>query len=187
MLAVQLNRFRCGGTAVAFCIWHGLADAGAMIGLFNTLAAINRGEGPINPGGLIVDASAIFRPGNLVSSPVMHLKNQVNRFRCGGTGVAFCIWHGVADGGGLMGLFNTLAAINRGEGPINPGGLVVDASAIFRPGNLVRSPLMPHSLNNQGNYSSKRFVFSNTQNSKIYARCSRLIPTQMLLTPPCQC
>nr|GMD72320.1 vinorine synthase-like [Ipomoea batatas] len=76
MLAVQLNRFRCGGTAVAFCIWHGLADAGAMIGLFNTLAAINRGEGPINPGGLIVDASAIFRPGNLVSSPVMHLKNQ---------------------------------------------------------------------------------------------------------------
>nr|GMD67997.1 vinorine synthase-like [Ipomoea batatas] len=83
---------------------------------------------------------------------------QLNRFRCGGTAVAFCVWHGLADAGAMVGLFNTLAAINRGEGPINPGGLVVDASAIFRPGNLVRSPLMPFSLKNRGNYS-KRFVF----------------------------
>nr|GMD65818.1 vinorine synthase-like [Ipomoea batatas] len=78
MLAVQLNRFRCGGTAVAFCIWHGLADGGAMTGLFNTWAAINRGERPINPGSLIVDASAIFRPVNLVRPPPMplSLKNR---------------------------------------------------------------------------------------------------------------
>nr|GMD65820.1 vinorine synthase-like [Ipomoea batatas] len=78
MLAVQLNRFRCGGTAVAFCVWHGLADARAMMGLFNTFAAINRGEGPINPGGVIVDAPAIFRPGNLVAPPPIppSLKNR---------------------------------------------------------------------------------------------------------------
>ncbi|XP_031111820.1 stemmadenine O-acetyltransferase-like [Ipomoea triloba] len=69
MLAVQLNRFRCGGTAVAFCIWHGLADAGAMIGLFNTLAAINRGEGPINPGGLIVDTPPQFSGRGTSSAP----------------------------------------------------------------------------------------------------------------------
>nr|GMD72322.1 vinorine synthase-like [Ipomoea batatas] len=84
---------------------------------------------------------------------------QLNRFRCGGTAVAFCIWHGLVDASAMMGLFNTLAAINRGEGPINPDGLIVDTSAIFRPGNLVRSPLMPFSLNNRGKYSSKRFVF----------------------------
>nr|GMD72308.1 vinorine synthase-like [Ipomoea batatas] len=91
--------------------------------------------------------------------PSQHmLAVQLNRFRCGGTAVAFCVWHGLADAGAMVGLFNTLAAINRGGGPINPGGLVVDASAIFRPGNLVRSPLMPFSLKNRGNYS-KRFVF----------------------------
>ncbi|XP_031111823.1 stemmadenine O-acetyltransferase-like [Ipomoea triloba] len=85
---------------------------------------------------------------------------QLNRFRCGGTAVAFCIWHGLGDAGAMMGLFNTLAAINRGEGPINPAGLIVDASAIFRPGNLVSSPVTPLLFKNQGKYSSKRFVFS---------------------------
>nr|GMD72316.1 vinorine synthase-like [Ipomoea batatas] len=84
---------------------------------------------------------------------------QVNRFRCGGTAVAFCVWHGLADAAAMVGLFNTLAAINRGEGPINPDGLIVDASAIFRPGNFVSTPLKPLSLNNRGKYSSKRFVF----------------------------
>ncbi|XP_031111824.1 stemmadenine O-acetyltransferase-like [Ipomoea triloba] len=84
---------------------------------------------------------------------------QLNRFRCGGTAVAFCIWHGLADGGAMTGLFNTWASINRGEKPINPGSLIVDASAIFRPGNLVRPPPMPLSLKNRGKYSSKRFVF----------------------------
>nr|GLL41421.1 vinorine synthase-like [Ipomoea trifida] len=84
---------------------------------------------------------------------------QVNRFRCGGTAVAFCVWHGLADAGALTGLFNTLAAINRGEGPISPDGLIVDASAIFRPGNFVSTPLKPISLENRGKYSSKRFVF----------------------------
>nr|GMD67988.1 vinorine synthase-like [Ipomoea batatas] len=87
------------------------------------------------------------------------VRANLNRFRCGGTAVAFCVWHGLADAAAMVGLFNTLAAINRGEGPINPGGLVVDASAIFRPGNFVSTPLKPHSLNNRGKYSSKRFVF----------------------------
>ncbi|XP_031113468.1 (13S,14R)-1,13-dihydroxy-N-methylcanadine 13-O-acetyltransferase AT1-like [Ipomoea triloba] len=82
---------------------------------------------------------------------------QLNRFRCGGTAVAFCVWHGLADAGAMVGLFNTLAAINRGEEPSDPGGLVVDPSAIFRPGNFVRP--MPRSLKNRGNYSSKRFIF----------------------------
>ncbi|XP_019179898.1 PREDICTED: vinorine synthase-like [Ipomoea nil] len=84
---------------------------------------------------------------------------QVNRFRCGGTAVAFCIWHGLADGGAMTGLFNTWAAINRGEEPNYPGGLIVDASTIFRPGNFVSSPQKPLSLKKPGKYSSKRFVF----------------------------
>ncbi|XP_031093045.1 vinorine synthase-like [Ipomoea triloba] len=64
MLAVQVTRFRCGGTAVAFCTWHGVVDAIGMAGLFNTWAAINRGEGEAtySGGGLVVDVAAIFSP-----------------------------------------------------------------------------------------------------------------------------
>nr|GMC64508.1 vinorine synthase-like [Ipomoea batatas]GME03279.1 vinorine synthase-like [Ipomoea batatas] len=63
MLAVQVNRFRCGGTAVGFCTWHGVTDGGGVAGLFNILAAINRGEGPTDSaGGLVVDVAAIFSP-----------------------------------------------------------------------------------------------------------------------------
>ncbi|XP_019161847.1 PREDICTED: vinorine synthase-like [Ipomoea nil] len=68
MLAVQVNRFRSGGTAVGFCTWHGVADAGGMTGMLNTLAAINRGEGPTNSGGgLVLDATAIFPPGKFAT------------------------------------------------------------------------------------------------------------------------
>ncbi|XP_019184020.1 PREDICTED: vinorine synthase-like [Ipomoea nil] len=95
---------------------------------------------------------------NPIHSALPMLAVQVNTFRCGGTAVGFCIWHGLADGGAMTGLFNTWAAINRGEGPINPGGLIADASATFRPGNLVSSPLKPFPLEKQGKYSSKRFV-----------------------------
>ncbi|XP_019179900.1 PREDICTED: vinorine synthase-like [Ipomoea nil] len=84
---------------------------------------------------------------------------QVNRFRCGGTAVGFCIWHGLADASAMTGFFNTWAAINRGEGPINPDGLIVDASSIFRPGNFVPSPQAPLSLKKPGKNTSKRFVF----------------------------
>nr|GMD31265.1 vinorine synthase-like [Ipomoea batatas]GME15747.1 vinorine synthase-like [Ipomoea batatas] len=60
MLAVQVNRFRCGGTAVAFCTWHGVTDGGGMTGLYNILAAINRGERPTDSAaGLVVDVAAI--------------------------------------------------------------------------------------------------------------------------------
>nr|GMD36176.1 vinorine synthase-like [Ipomoea batatas] len=74
MLAVQVNRFRCGGTAVAFCTWHGVVDAIGMAGLFNTWAAINRGERvATNPGGgLVVDAAAIF-------SDIERIRNQYSQ------------------------------------------------------------------------------------------------------------
>nr|GMD70220.1 vinorine synthase-like [Ipomoea batatas] len=103
---------------------------------------------------------------NAIHPALPMLAVQLNRFRCGGTAVAFCVWHGLADASAMVGLFNTLAAFNRGEGPINPGGVIVDASAIFRPGNLVGPPPIPPSLkirgkysSNRGKYSSKRFVF----------------------------
>nr|GMD67987.1 vinorine synthase-like [Ipomoea batatas] len=102
---------------------------------------------------------------NAIHPALPMLAVQLNRFRCGGTAVAFCVWHGLADASAMVGLFNTLAAFNRGEGPINPGGVIVDASPIFRPGNLVgpgnfvSTPLKPISLENRGKYSSKRFVF----------------------------
>nr|GLL36026.1 vinorine synthase-like isoform X1 [Ipomoea trifida] len=44
MSGVQVNRFRCGGTAVGFCTWHGVVDGIGMATLYNTMAAINRGE-----------------------------------------------------------------------------------------------------------------------------------------------
>ncbi|XP_031091093.1 stemmadenine O-acetyltransferase-like [Ipomoea triloba] len=63
MLAVQVNRFRCGETAVGFCTWHGVTDGGGVAGFYNILAAINRGEGPTDSaGGLVVDVAAIFSP-----------------------------------------------------------------------------------------------------------------------------
>nr|GMD39305.1 vinorine synthase-like [Ipomoea batatas] len=60
MLGVQVNKFRCGGTAVAICLWHGVADGSAIGGFVQTWAAINRGEG--GRGDLVVDAAAIFPP-----------------------------------------------------------------------------------------------------------------------------
>nr|GMD31266.1 vinorine synthase-like [Ipomoea batatas] len=72
MLAVQVTRFRCGGTAVAFCTWHGVTDGGGMIGLYNILAAINRREGPTDSaGGLVVDVAAMFSPAISNISQVM--------------------------------------------------------------------------------------------------------------------
>ncbi|XP_019166915.1 PREDICTED: salutaridinol 7-O-acetyltransferase-like [Ipomoea nil] len=64
MLGVQVNKFRCGGTAVAICVWHGVADAAAIGGFVQTWSAINRGEGGGGGGGddLVVDATAIFPP-----------------------------------------------------------------------------------------------------------------------------
>ncbi|XP_031092758.1 stemmadenine O-acetyltransferase-like [Ipomoea triloba] len=60
MLGIQVNKFRCGGTAVALCIWHGVADASAIGGFVQTWTAINRGEG--GRGDLVVDGAAIFPP-----------------------------------------------------------------------------------------------------------------------------
>nr|GMD34452.1 vinorine synthase-like [Ipomoea batatas] len=90
---------------------------------------------------------------------------QVNRFRCGGTAVGFCTWHGVTDGGGVAGLFNILAAINRGEGPTDSAsGLVVDVAAIFSPAipNISQVMLTAYAgmKKELRKYTTKRFVFS---------------------------
>ncbi|XP_031091104.1 stemmadenine O-acetyltransferase-like [Ipomoea triloba] len=88
---------------------------------------------------------------------------QVNRFRCGGTAVGFCTWHGIVDGIGMANLYNTMAAINRGE-RVAGGGLVVDVAAIFSPGNSkifqVMSTAMAGLKNKLGKYASKRYIFS---------------------------
>nr|GLL36028.1 vinorine synthase-like isoform X1 [Ipomoea trifida] len=89
---------------------------------------------------------------------------QVTRFRCGGTAVGFCIWHGVVDGIAMANLYNTMAAINRGEG-VAGGGLVVDAAAIFSPGNstifqAMRSVMSGPMKKKLGKYASKRYIFS---------------------------
>nr|GME04871.1 vinorine synthase-like [Ipomoea batatas] len=89
---------------------------------------------------------------------------QVNRFRCGGTAVGFCTWHGVVDGIGMATLYNTMAAINRGEG-VAGGGLVVDAAAIFSPGNstifqAMRAVMSGPMKKKLGKYASKRYIFS---------------------------
>nr|GLL36027.1 vinorine synthase-like isoform X1 [Ipomoea trifida] len=91
---------------------------------------------------------------------------QVNRFRCGGTAVGFCTWHGVVDGIGMATLYNTMAAINRGEeGVVGGGPVVVDVTATFSPAipNMSKAMLtgfagMKKEL--RGKYTSKRFVFS---------------------------
>nr|GMD31276.1 vinorine synthase-like [Ipomoea batatas] len=62
MLAVQVNRFRCGGTAVGFCTWHGVVDGIGMATLYNTMAAINRGEEGVVGGPVVVDVTATFSP-----------------------------------------------------------------------------------------------------------------------------
>nr|GMD67996.1 vinorine synthase-like [Ipomoea batatas] len=70
MQPTELNRFRCGGTARG-CSAFGtsLADAGRWSGLFNTLAAINRGKDPLIPAGLPRGRPPQFQARNLVSVP----------------------------------------------------------------------------------------------------------------------
>ncbi|XP_019160741.1 PREDICTED: vinorine synthase-like [Ipomoea nil] len=102
---------------------------------------------------------------------------QVNRFRCGGTAVAFCTWHGVVDAIGMAGFFNTWATINRGRGD-SGGGLVVDASSIFSPGNLntfqvVRTLFVGTMKKNSEKYTSKRFVFSKQDMERIRKQYSQ--------------
>nr|GLL36025.1 vinorine synthase-like [Ipomoea trifida] len=101
---------------------------------------------------------------------------QVTRFRCGGTAVAFCTWHGVVDAIGMAGLFNTWAAINRGEW-VAGGGLVVDAAAIFSPGNSTvfqaMSTAMAGLKEKLGKYASKRFIFTKQDIERIRSQYSQ--------------
>lgn len=104
---------------------------------------------------------------------------QVTRFRCGGTAVAFCTWHGVVDAIGMAGLFNTWAAINRGERVATNlgGGLVVDAAAIFSPANSTvfqaMSTAMAGMKEKLGKYASKRFIFSKQDIERIRSQYSQ--------------
>ncbi|KAL3533129.1 hypothetical protein ACH5RR_006650 [Cinchona calisaya] len=44
LLAIQLNSFECGGTAIGVCISHKIADAMSLVTFMNTWAAKNRGN-----------------------------------------------------------------------------------------------------------------------------------------------
>ncbi|VFQ95572.1 unnamed protein product [Cuscuta campestris] len=68
MLAVQVNRFKCGGTAVAICLWHGLADGAALSGFLQTWAEINRDQRSptaVPPHSVVADAAAVFPPAKI--------------------------------------------------------------------------------------------------------------------------
>ncbi|RAL47532.1 hypothetical protein DM860_011270 [Cuscuta australis] len=68
MLAVQVNRFKCGGTAVAICLWHGLADGAALSGFIQTWAEINRDQRSptaVPQNSVVADAAAVFPPAKI--------------------------------------------------------------------------------------------------------------------------
>ncbi|CAH9121451.1 unnamed protein product [Cuscuta epithymum] len=71
LLSVQVNSFRRGGTAVAICLWHGLADAAGLVGFLKTWSRFNHGEVRLDDaanhddGSFVVDATPIYSPENL--------------------------------------------------------------------------------------------------------------------------
>ncbi|CAH9098190.1 unnamed protein product [Cuscuta europaea] len=113
---------------------------------------------------------------------------QVNRFRCGGTAVAICLWHALADGSGLLGLLQTWSRFNRGEGPAadasanhHEGSFVVDPTLIFPPVNFeipaVISSEAARRRRVSGTYIGKRFVFAKKEIERI--------KDEMQMIPPC--
>ncbi|VFQ95570.1 unnamed protein product [Cuscuta campestris] len=91
---------------------------------------------------------------------------QVNRFLCGGTAVAICLWHAIADGSGLVGFLETWSGFNRGAGPAVGDGarFVVDASTVFSPMkfdfSVAISSFAERRAQKREKYIAKRFVFS---------------------------
>ncbi|XP_031116660.1 BAHD acyltransferase BIA1-like [Ipomoea triloba] len=61
LLAVQVNRFSCGGIAIGFFVSHAIADGSAVATLFETWASINRGY-DVNGNGFVSDQSIILFP-----------------------------------------------------------------------------------------------------------------------------
>nr|GMD52310.1 vinorine synthase-like [Ipomoea batatas] len=61
LLAVQVNRFSCGGIAIGFFVSHAIADGSAVATLFETWASINRGY-DVNGNGFVSDQSTVLFP-----------------------------------------------------------------------------------------------------------------------------
>ncbi|XP_019155479.1 PREDICTED: vinorine synthase-like [Ipomoea nil] len=63
LLMIQVNRFRCGGMAMAAFVSHAVADGLTVATLFKTWATINRGCAAVNGiSGFVSDQSRIFPP-----------------------------------------------------------------------------------------------------------------------------
>nr|GMD26068.1 vinorine synthase-like [Ipomoea batatas] len=62
LLMIQVNRFRCGGMAMAAFVSHAIADALTVATLFKTWATINRGCEVNGINGFVFEHSRIFPP-----------------------------------------------------------------------------------------------------------------------------
>nr|GME04046.1 vinorine synthase-like [Ipomoea batatas] len=62
LLMIQVNRFRCGGMAMAAFVSHAIADALTVATLFKTWATINRGCEVNGTNGFVFEHSRIFPP-----------------------------------------------------------------------------------------------------------------------------
>ncbi|XP_019155362.1 PREDICTED: salutaridinol 7-O-acetyltransferase-like [Ipomoea nil] len=61
LVAVQVNRFSCGGMGFGFFVSHAIADASNVATFFETWGSINRG-GAVNGSGFVSDQSSILFP-----------------------------------------------------------------------------------------------------------------------------
>ncbi|XP_019155359.1 PREDICTED: salutaridinol 7-O-acetyltransferase-like [Ipomoea nil] len=62
LLAIQVNRFSCGGIAMGFFVSHAIADGSALAKFMETWASFNRGCAVNNGSGFISDHSSILFP-----------------------------------------------------------------------------------------------------------------------------
>ncbi|XP_019155482.1 PREDICTED: vinorine synthase-like [Ipomoea nil] len=62
LLAIQVNRFRCGGIAIGFFVSHAILDGSSLAKFMETWASFNRGCAVINGSGFISDHSTILFP-----------------------------------------------------------------------------------------------------------------------------
>ncbi|XP_019155357.1 PREDICTED: salutaridinol 7-O-acetyltransferase-like [Ipomoea nil] len=61
LVAIQVNRFSCGGMGLGFSVSHAIADASAFATFFETWGSINRGCA-VNGSGFVYDHSSILFP-----------------------------------------------------------------------------------------------------------------------------
>ncbi|XP_019155363.1 PREDICTED: salutaridinol 7-O-acetyltransferase-like [Ipomoea nil] len=62
LVAVQVNRFSCGGIAIGFFVSHAIADASALAKFMEIWASFNRGCAANNGSGFVSDHSSILFP-----------------------------------------------------------------------------------------------------------------------------